>query len=269
MRVKSLKPSTAGNRHQVNTQKFMLSKTNRLLKAKMAFKKKCKGRSSIHGKITAWHRGGGKKLLIRQIDCDEKNKVGLVISVQYDPVKTAFTSLNFDLIKKRFYNETATNSILPGMISNFEINDPELRLGLRTRIKNIPLGSFINSIAENQTKTPKYVKSAGTFAELIKLDEKYAHIKLPSNKVLKTSNESYATVGIVSNLQHNKTQLGKAGRKRNSGRRPIVRGIAMNPVDHPHGGRTNGGKPSVTPWGLPTKSGFSLKKKKKNVNKIK
>jgi large subunit ribosomal protein L2 len=263
MQVESINPTTAGSRHQINGQKYVLSKNNRILKAKMKYKNRRKGRSSIHGKITAWHRGGGNKLLIRTLGSSNKERIGLTISVQYDPIKTAFTSLKFDLKMKEFYFETTTNKILPGMISICEKNSPELRLGLRTRVMNIPLGSLVNNIScEGKIK---YAKSAGTFAELIKIDDKKASLKLPSNKIVQVNKNAFATIGVVCNIQHNKTKLGKAGRKRHLRRRPIVRGIAMNPVDHPHGGRTNGGRPSVTPWGLPTKAGFSLKKRKNNV----
>jgi len=130
------------------------------------------------------------------------------------------------------------------------------------------MGTIINNISFGAYTKSKFVRSAGTYAQLIQINKKVAKIKLSSNKIITIPSNSYATIGMVSNEKHNLICLGKAGRKRNLNRRPIVRGIAMNPVDHPHGGRTNGGKPSVTPWGLPTKSKFYLKKKKKNYEQV-
>jgi large subunit ribosomal protein L2 len=138
----------------------------------------------------------------------------------------------------------------------------EIKLGYRTQLQNIPTGSIIHNIGHEFSSSTMYVKSAGTFGQLIQSDLKSSRIKLPSNKIIKVSVNSYASLGSVSNEKQNLICLGKAGRNRNLGRRPIVRGIAMNPVDHPHGGRTNGGRPSVTPWGLPTKGKFYLKKRK-------
>lgn len=264
MKLKTLKPTTAGTRHQLNINKNVLSKTNRLLKKEIACFKQSKGRSKTHGKITSWHRGGGRKLLLRNVKVQKKDSVGVILAVQYDSSKNSFTNLTFDLAKKQFYHEPNINNLYPGMITFFKETAPELRLGLRTKIENIPLGSYICNISSKKEEKVRYIKAAGNFGQLIKIDQKSVFIKLPSSKILSISKDSYGTIGIVSNIKHNKTVLGKAGRNRFMGRRPTVRGIAMNPVDHPHGGRTNGGKPSVTPWGLPTKAGFTRKKKKKH-----
>jgi large subunit ribosomal protein L2 len=128
-------------------------------------------------------------------------------------------------------------------------------------LQNIPAGSIIHSLSFNKKLNSIYIKSAGTFGQLIQKNNFFCKIKLPSSKIIEVSNSAFATIGIVSNSQHSNVVLGKAGRNRNKGIRPSVRGIAMNPVDHPHGGRTNGGRPSVTPWGKPTRGKPTSKKK--------
>jgi len=134
-----------------------------------------------------------------------------------------------------------------------------LRLGFRTLLKNIPTGTIINCLSLQKDKKVKYIRSAGTFGQIIQKNILSCHIKLPSNQIIIVSANSYATIGVISNLKNNLVVLGKAGRNRLMGHRPSVRGIAMNPVDHPHGGRTNGGRPSVTPWGIPTKGKPTVK----------
>jgi large subunit ribosomal protein L2 len=156
----------------------------------------------------------------------------------------------------------------PGTLTSCNINGEDLKLGYRTRIKNIPTGSIVNNLTVNSRTIGQYIRSAGTYGQIIQTDQSKAKVRLPSNIIIKISTEAFASIGMLSNIKHNSTCLGKAGRSRFLGRRPTVRGVAMNPVDHPHGGRTNGGRPSVTPWGLPTKSGFYLKKRNKRNAKI-
>jgi large subunit ribosomal protein L2 len=149
---------------------------------------------------------------------------------------------------------------LPGsLISSLNNN---LYLGNRLQLKSIPIGSLVSNLAVNKIKST-YIKSPGTYGQIIQKDFITSKIRLPSKKVISVSNINYATLGINNNAFRNKTTVGTAGRNRRVSKRPTTRGIAMNPVDHPHGGRTNGGCPSVTPWGLPTKCGFYLKKRKK------
>jgi large subunit ribosomal protein L2 len=147
-----------------------------------------------------------------------------------------------------------------GSIICNNINLFEIRLGFRNSINNIPTGALISNITFKSKKTSILVRSAGTFGQILQKDSLYSVIKLPSGKTINVSAFESASIGRVSNILHNKRVVGKAGRNRNMGYRPSVRGIAMNPVDHPHGGRTNGGRPSVTPWGLPTKGVITVKK---------
>ncbi len=261
MKLIKLKPVTNGSRHQIKLDKSLLIKDNKVFKDTRINVKSSNGRSSITGHITSWHKGGGTKQLYRKIDLGNKSKNSLVVGVSYDPNRSAFISTNFDLDTKSFYNTIATDQIFPGSLLQSNPSLRELKLGFRTKLNNIPMGTIVNNISNGINSSGQYARSAGTSAQLIQLDKKYAKLKLPSNKILKVSVNSYANIGVVSNEKHNLVSLGKAGRNRNLNRRPVVRGIAMNPVDHPHGGRTNGGRPSVTPWGLPTKSKFYLKKR--------
>ncbi len=266
MKLIKLKPTTNGSRHQIKIDKSLLVKDSRIFKNTIVNVKSSNGRSPTTGHITSWHKGGGRKQLYRKLDLNNESKNSVVIGISYDPNRSAFISTNFDLDKKNFFNTVATDQNFPGSLLQSNPSLRELKLGFRTKLNNIPMGTIVNNISDGLNGYSQYARSAGTSAQLIQLDKKYAKLKLPSSKIIKVSVNSYANIGVVSNEKHNLVRLGKAGRNRNLNRRPIVRGIAMNPVDHPHGGRTNGGRPSVTPWGLPTKSKFYLKKRKRKKN---
>ena len=171
-------------------------------------------------------------------------------------------SLNFDFNTNTFFNTLATEFVYPGSFVAFNLTKNELNLGDQNLISRIPPGSIISNLILNFDNKSKYVKSAGTSCQIIQKLLHSCKIRLPSGKFTDISTESVATLGKISNFLHNQTVLGKAGINRLLNKRPTVRGIAMNPVDHPHGGRTNGGMPSVTPWGIPTKGKPTVKKKK-------
>jgi large subunit ribosomal protein L2 len=191
-----------------------------------------------------------------------KSKISIVLGISYDPNRTNFASLSFDIERKKFFYSNALSKITSGSLRQIKENIAEIKLGYRSNLLKIPAGNLINNLCIPFNKKSTYIKAAGTFGQLIQVSKNVSRVKLPSGKILTINSKSFATLGTNSNEKHDLVNLGKAGRNRNKGRRPIVRGIAMNPVDHPHGGRTNGGKPSVTPWGLPTKSKFYLKPKK-------
>lgn len=260
--IRRFKPTSNGIRHQARLEKKLLSKNSRIIRSIISTKKKHNGRSSLNGRITVWHKGGGVKSLYRKIDYSKQNSNSIVIANCHDPYRTAFTNIGFELNTKKFFFNIAINTIFSGsLIKNSETLN-EFRLGYRTKITNIPTGSAINNICINNSKKIQYIKSAGTYGQIVQTGLKKVKIRLPSKKIIEVPTNSYATIGVISNAKHNLIKIGKAGINRYMGIRPTVRGIAMNPVDHPHGGRTNGGRPSVTPWGLPTKGGFYLRKKK-------
>jgi len=262
MKLIKLNPITNGTRHQINIQKNLLSKNNKLIKTITKGIKNQSGRSSATGRITVRHKGGGCKNLFRTLNFENTKYFGIVIAIMYDPIRSAFISLNYNFITKKFFNNLATNFVTVGSLISCNQFNLDLRLGYRTYLKNIPTGSIIHSLCHYKKINTTYIRSAGTFGQLLQKDSKNCKIKLPSGTIIETSIYSFGTLGSVSNSQHNLQCTGKAGRNRLRGKRPSVRGIAMNPVDHPHGGRTNGGRPSVTPWGIPTKGKPTVLKKK-------
>jgi len=261
MKIVKYKPTTNSLRHVTRINKSLLLKES-IFKLKASKKHNfANGRCALRGNITAWHRGGGAKKLYKPVEFSNKNSDTIIISTSYDANRTAFVSNCFDLDRKKFLNKIHIDQTYPGTLLQSKKQLEELKLGSRTLIKNIPLGSHINNISFAKSNS-KISRAAGTHAQIISIDSKSITIKLPSSKITTVSPLSHTNIGACSNEQHILTSDGKAGTSRHKNRRPIVRGIAMNPVDHPHGGRTNGGKPSVTPWGLPTKGGFYLRKKK-------
>jgi len=266
MQLKKKNPVTNGTRHQVNLQKNLLSKTNKLSKVSILGTKFNAGRSSNTGRITVWHKGGRVKRLYRVLNFFNKDFNSIVLSNMYDPNRSSFISLNFDLKNFNFFRTLSTELVYPGSLISCSSEKNDLKLGNRTKLKNIPTGSIVHSLSCGENKQVLFARSAGTYCQIIQKDLNSCKIRLPSGLVFSVSNESFSTLGVISNSQHNLTCTGKAGRNRLKGIRPTVRGIAMNPVDHPHGGRTNGGRPSVTPWGIPTKGKPTVLKKKRNYD---
>lgn len=270
MLIIKTKPTSNSLRHQIKLSKNLLAKNNRIVKYLLLKKESCYGRSSMFGRITSWHKQRGVKRLYRRMDSINESKDSIVVGVFYDPNRSGLVSLNFDFKSKKFsFNLSASDLVTGSLVKvNSKSSSSELKLGSRTKLKNIPTGTIVHNVGKEFNSSSSYIKSAGTFGLLIQVDKSFVRIKLPSGEILKENVNSYASLGSVSNEKYNLICLAKAGRNRNLGRRPIVRGIAMNPVDHPHGGRTNGGCPSKTPWGLPTKCKFRLKRKKKIYGKI-
>ena len=263
MKIMKLKPVTNGLRHQLNLTKNLLSKNNRLLRNTIKGIFYSAGKSSTTGHITAWHRHSGAKNIYRNICFSNIGFNAILLTSLYDPSRNSFVSLNFDLERRSFFRTLLSEALFPGSLISCRINIEDLKLGYRTQIKKIPTGSIINSLSLKKDKKSQFIRSAGTFGQIIQTGYLTAKVRLPSNQIIEVSTDCFASLGVISNIKHNSVCLGKAGRNYFLGRRSIVRGIAMNPVDHPHGGRTNGGRPSVTPWGLPTKAKFSLKRRKK------
>ncbi|MGV6801925.1 MAG: 50S ribosomal protein L2 [bacterium] len=208
------------------------------------------------GRITARRKGGGAKRLYRKIDF-RRNKVDMKATVErleYDPNRTAFIAL----IK---YDDGEMAYILaPQRLKEGDIvissDKADIKPGNTMPLKNIPVGTIIHNIEMKPGKGGQIARSAGTYTQLVGRDSGYAQLRLQSGEVRMVPGDCLATIGAVSNPDHANVKLGKAGRARHMGKRPSVRGVAMNPVDHPHGGgegRTSGGRHPVTPWGKPTK----------------
>jgi len=257
-----VKKTTAGSRHYIKLAKNTLIKNNKCIKNLTSKKYTSTGRGKVTGHITVRHKGGGCKFLFRKINFTNNSYNSVILGIMYDPNRNAFIALNFDLQKKIFFNSIAILYTYPGSLIACQKLFNNLKLGYRTQLSNISPGTFISCIAINSSSLSKYSKSAGSFCQLLQKNKSFCTIRLPSSRIINLSLTAYATVGIVSNILSNKVCIGKAGRNRLLNKRPTVRGIAMNPVDHPHGGRSNGGMPQVTPWGIPTKGKPTVKKKK-------
>lgn len=260
MEIFKTKPYTSGVRHHTNIKKNLLARNNGLFKQSIVGFRRFKGRSSNTGRITVRHLGGGCKKKFRVLDFSDLKRRSLVLSIMYDPFRSSFISLNFDIITKNFFRLLATNGVGPGSLQSCDKKEVELKLGNRTSLRNIPAGSILHSLSFDSYT--RYVRSAGVFFQIVQKDLNVFKIRLPSGIIRNVNQTSFGTMGIVSNSLHSSLFLGKAGRSRLSGIRPGVRGVAMNPVDHPHGGRTNGGRPCVTPWGIPTRGKPTVIKKK-------
>lgn len=210
------------------------------------------------GRITVYHRGGGHKRLLRAVNWSpiaalgpktmspDQTTYGIVRKIEYDPNRSAYLALvESPTASKQI---TAFSYVLAS--ENLKVND---RFSKSLPLKMVPIGSFVYNIEVQPGLGGQLVRSAGTFAQLIKKTDKHAMLRLPSGIIKQVNTECHASIGVVSNSSHITRKLTKAGQNRWLGIRPTVRGIAMNPIDHPHGGRTNGGRPSVSPWGKPTK----------------
>jgi large subunit ribosomal protein L2 len=262
MAIKTYKPTSAGRRHQTCStfDEITTSTPERSLVVSL---KKTGGRNSF-GRITSRHIGGGHKQKYRIIDFrrDKIDIPGLVATIEYDPYRSARIALiNYVDGEKRYILAPSDLAVGNTIVSGASA---DIKPGNTLPLKLIPLGTIIHNIEMKIGKGAQLVRSAGTFAQLMAKDGKYVQVKLPSGEVRMILQDCMATIGQVGNLDHEKVSIGKAGRSRWLGRRPKVRGVAMNPVDHPHGGgegRTSGGRHPVTPWGIPTK-GYKTRKNK-------
>jgi len=254
MAIKSYKPTSAGRRHQ--TCSTFEEITTQTPEKSLLIKLKKTGGRNHYGRITARHQGGGHKQKYRIIDFrrDKRGIPAKVATIEYDPYRSArIALLHYTDGEKRYILAPHDLKVGDTVISGPEA---DIKPGNAMPIRSIPLGTIIHNIELKIGKGAQLARSAGTFAQLMSKEGKYSQVKLPSGEVRMILMDCYATIGQVGNLDHENVSLGKAGRSRWLGKRPKVRGVAMNPVDHPHGGgegRTSGGRHPVTPWGIPTK----------------
>ncbi|MBI5121644.1 MAG: 50S ribosomal protein L2 [Rhodospirillales bacterium] len=254
MALKNFKPSTPAQRQLVLVDRSGLWK-GKPEKTLTEGKTSSGGRNN-HGRITVRFRGGGHKQSYRLIDF-KRGKQDLPATVErleYDPNRTAFIAL------VKYEDGTVSYILAPQRLSVGDVvlsgDKADIKPGNCMPLKNMPVGTIIHNIELKPGKGGQMARSAGTYAQLVGKDGGQAQIKLMSGELRLVSGECKATVGAVSNPDQQNISLGKAGRQRWLGKRPHVRGVAMNPIDHPHGGgegRTSGGRHPVTPWGKPTK----------------
>ena len=270
MGIKTYNPYTPSRRHMTGSDFSEVTKS-KPEKSLVVSLKKHSGRNN-QGKITVRHRGGGAKIKYRVIDFKRNDKDGIsavVKGIEYDPNRTA----NIALL---YYADGEKRYILApeGLKVGAELHsgpEAEIRVGNCLPLTNIPVGTSVHNIEMFPGKGGQMVRSAGTAAQLMAKEGKYATLKLPSGEMRMVPIECRATVGTVGNIDHNLINYGKAGRVRNMGIRPHVRGSVMNPNDHPHGGgegRSPIGRPGPsTPWGKPA-LGYKTRKRKKASNKL-
>jgi large subunit ribosomal protein L2 len=263
MGIKTYKPITAGMRQWTSLDFSELTKNTKPEKSLTSGRAERAGHDS-HGRISVWHKGGGHKRRYRTIDF-KRDKIGIqgkVASIEYDPNRSS----NIALIKyvdgeKRYI--IAPKDLAVGATVVSGPNAP-IETGNALPLENIPLGFMVHNIELTLGQGGQMARSAGTRALIAAKEGNYVTLKLPSGEMRMVFKKCYATIGVVGNEDYMNVTLGKAGRKRWLGIRPTVRGMAMNPVDHPHGGGEgkNKGINPVSPWGLPTK-GYKTRNKHK------
>ena len=269
MALAKMKPTSPGRRHQVRVINKGLFK-GKPHKPLLEPQSKCGGRNN-NGRITNRHVGGGHKQHYRIIDFKRNSKDGIpavVENIQYDPNRTA----NIALLK--YADGERAYIISPkGLKEGDPIEagkDAPIKAGNALPMINMPVGTVVHCVEMKPGKGAQMARSAGTSAQLVAREGRFVTLRLRSGEMRKILAECRAVIGTVSNSEHSLTKLGKAGATRHRGIRPTVRGVAMNPVDHPHGGgegKTSGGRHPVSPWGTPAK-GFKTRKNKRTDNMI-
>ena len=253
MAIKSFRPVTHSLRYKTVLDYSQELTAEAPYKPLTESKNRIDGRNN-YGQIAVRHRGGGNKKRYRIIDF-KRDKVGIpakVATIEYDPNRSAFIALlSYADGEHRYILQPIGLKVGMSVVSG---NDADILVGNALPLKNIPLGTTIHNIELRPGKGAQMARSAGAAAQLVAKEAGFAHVKLPSGEVRLVNLNCIATIGQVGNLDHEKVTFGKAGRIRHLGVRPTVRGVVMNPVDHPHGGgegRVKGYHP-MTPWGKPT-----------------
>jgi len=221
------------------------------------------GRNNV-GHLTSWWRGGGHKRMYRIIDFkrDKRDIPAKVSTIEYDPNRSArIALLTYADGEKRYILQPNGLKVGDTVVAGQTV---DILPGNSLPLKNIPLGTLLHNVELRPGRGGQIARSAGSSVQLVAKEGDYASVKMPSSEIRKISMECYATIGQVGNIDHENVSIGKAGRSRWMGQRPHVRGVAMNPVDHPLGGgegKTSGGRHPVSPWGLPTK-GYKTRNRK-------
>jgi large subunit ribosomal protein L2 len=268
MKLVQKKPTTSTQRFTTVSSFDELS-TDRPYKPLTVALRSKGGRNST-GRVTMRYRGGGHKRRLRIIDFkrDKYEMPAVILTIEYDPNRSARIALvQYNDGEKRYIICPSGIKTGDNIISG---DSADIKIGNCTTLRRIPPGTQIHNIELVKGKGGQIVRSAGSSAQIMAKEDKYAHIKLPSGEIRLIDIDCYATIGQISNIEHEGISLGKAGRSRWLGRRPKVRGVAMNPIDHPHGGgegKSSGGRHPSTPWGKPTK-GYKTRKKKKSSSKF-
>lgn len=264
MGIRKVHPTSPGRRFQTYSTFAEITRAEPF-KGLVEPLKKTGGRNS-GGRVTAWHRGGGHKRRYRVIDFkrDKENIPAKVASIEYDPNRSAnIALLNYRDGEKRYILAPVGLSVGDTVLT---ASDADIKPGNCLRLSDIPLGTVVHNVELKPGKGAQLARSAGCSTQLIAKEGNHAILRLPSTEMRMVPISCRATIGQVGNIDHENRSLGKAGRSRWMGIRPHVRGVAMNPVDHPMGGgegRSSGGRHPCTPWGVPTK-GYRTRKSKRS-----
>ena len=263
MGIKKFNPTSAGRRF-MSVSDFAEVTTSKPERSLLAPLKKSGGRNN-RGRMTARHRGGGHKRRYRIIDF-KRDKVGVpgkVATIEYDPNRSARIALiHFVDGEKRYILHPLNLKVGDKVVTS---DDADIRPGNAMHLFAVPLGTWVHNIELYPGRGGQMCRSAGSYAQVMAKEGNLILLRLPSGELRQVNQRCLATIGQVGNLEHENAKIGKAGRSRWLGRRPHVRGSAMNPIDHPHGGgegRTTGGRHPVTPWGKPTKGAKTRRRKK-------
>jgi large subunit ribosomal protein L2 len=263
MPIRKYNPTSAGSRFQT-VQTFDEITTSEPYKPLVEPLHESGGRNN-RGQLTSWWRGGGHKRMYRLIDFkrDKRDIPAKVSTIEYDPNRSArIALLTYADGDKRYILQPIGLKVGDTIVAG---NNVDILPGNALPLKNIPLGTLVHNVELKPGKGGQIARSAGSAVQVVAKEGEYASVKMPSGEIRKVYIECYATIGQVGNLDHENVSIGKAGRSRWMGQRPHVRGVAMNPVDHPLGGgegKTSGGRHPVTPWGLPTK-GYKTRNRKR------
>jgi large subunit ribosomal protein L2 len=268
MAIKKYKPTSPGRRYMTYLEREEITKSEPEKSLLEPLRKK--GGRNNYGRVTARHRGGGHKRRYRRIDFkrDKLEVPAKVAAIEYDPNRSSNIALLHYVDGEKRYILAPKGLNVGAMVVSTEKAD--IVPGNAMPLANIPLGTHVHNVELKIGGGGQIVRSAGTYAQLMAKEGGYATLKLPSGEMRRVHLKCRATIGEVGNEQHENVNWGKAGRTRWSGRRPKVRGVAMNPVDHPMGGgegRSSGGRHPCSPWGWPTK-GYRTRKKKPSDNFI-
>jgi large subunit ribosomal protein L2 len=262
MHFRKLNPTSPGTRFQT-VQTFDDITTQEPYKPLVEPLRSTGGRNN-QGHLTSWWRGGGHKRMYRIIDF-KRDKHGVpakVATIEYDPNRSSRIALiTYADGEKRYILQPSGLKVGDAIVSGPNV---DILPGNALPLKNIPLGTLIHNVELKPGKGGQIARSAGSSVQLVAKEGEYATVKMPSGETRKIFSECYATIGTVGNVDHENVSIGKAGRSRWLGKRPHVRGVAMNPVDHPLGGgegKTSGGRHPVSPWGMPTK-GYKTRNRK-------
>ena len=267
MAIKKFKPVTPGTRFRSSLEKKDLTRSTPE-KSLLEPLSKSGGRNH-HGRITIRRRGGGHKRKYRRIDFrrDKHGVPGTIASIEYDPNRTANIALvHYADGEKRYILHVRGTSVGDKIEAGAEA---DIQPGNALPLERVPLGTTVHNVELKPGKGAQLARSAGASVQVVAKEGEYVTVRLPSTEMRRIHKRCYATIGQIGNVEHELTSIGKAGATRWRGRRPKVRGVAMNPVDHPLGGgegRTSGGRPPVSPWGTP--DGKKTRKKKKQSNKF-